>query len=250
MNIVKSLLEEAFPCSHLGRPRTEFSLILDAVLYVLRTGCQWRMLRHPHVSWQTAHRHFERWSKKGIFETAYHHLVSLYIKKYQHIRKATITDTSFIKNVYGRDCVGPSPVDRGRKATKLSIITDECGVVLAASFHKANKADFKAFLHTLTQSQQTIDFSRNKAFYADRAYDNARCDAVVAHTGMINRCARRRRKKGGHCTATFPAIRSVVEHAFAWLDKFRRLILRYDRMIVHHKSFTYLALTYRILKFL
>lgn len=147
--------------------------------------------------------------------------------------------------------MGPSSVDRGRKATKLSIITDECGIVLAASFHKANKCDYKAFLHTLTQSRHTVAFARNKAFYADRAYDNERCDATVARFGMINHCARRRRgKKGRECTATFPAIRSVVEHAFAWLDKFRRLILRYDRLIQHYKSFTYLALAHRILKFL
>eukprot|EP00952_Eustigmatos_sp_NYUAD-ZCMA_P012474 50142-Eustigmatos_ZCMA.PRE.2 len=236
------MILDAFPPSHKGRPRKPVHLILDRINYVLRTGCQWRLLPIiSGISWQTVHRNFVKWSRCGIFEKAYRHLVTLYVKRNRHKRTALITDCSFIKNVYGTNCVGSSPVDRGRKATKLSVIADERGVVLAASFHKGNKVDYKAFLHTFTQSKCLQTYLSGKTFYADRAYDNHKCDSVVGNAGLINHCAR----KG---TSTyFPPTRGVVEHVFSWLDKCRRIVLRYERHIVHHKSFTYMALSRRIL---
>ena len=147
--------------------------------------------------------------------------MKLYTDKFSRIRRAVITDCSFIKNVYGVDCVGPSPVDRGRRATKVSVISDEYGVVISASFHKGNKHDSKAFLHTFTQSKITQCYATRKAFYADRAYDTSRCDNTMAAAVVENRCARRKVS-----SSPFPPTRAVVEHVFSWLDKFRRIILR------------------------
>lgn len=152
--------------------------------------------------------------------------------------------------MYGIDCIGPSSVDRGRNATKLSVICDEMGVVLNATFHKGNKADYKAFLHTLSQCRILNDYilqGKIKNFHADKAYDNRRCDNIVSQRNMHNECIRKKKKVEVPHTHI---IRNRVEHVFSWLDKFRRIILRYDRLIIHHKSFTYLGFTYRIMKFL
>jgi transposase len=50
-----------------GRPPIDHRKILDGVLYVLRTGCQWKMLPREYGSGSTAHRHFQAWVRKGVF---------------------------------------------------------------------------------------------------------------------------------------------------------------------------------------
>jgi transposase len=194
------------------------------------------------AQWNTVYGHFVKWVKARIFEDAYKQLVQIYTTRFKHVRSRIITDCTFIKNVYGRDCVGPSCVDRGRKASKMSIIADEVGVVLAASFHRGNKCDYKAFLHTLTQSHVLRPFAHGKRFYADKAYDNSICDAVIKKFGMQNFCSRKGRTDPPDVTRE----RIIIEHVFSWLDKYRRLIVRYDQNISSYKSFTCMALSCRL----
>ena len=236
--MLKSFAETAFPASKTGRPRAvNTDVMIEYIFYMLRTGVQWRLLPVQNdLSWQTVHRHFQNWSERGIFQKTYEHLLKLYLHKFSKMRKCLITDSSFIKNMFGIDCLGPSSVDRGRKASKLSIIVDELGVVWNATFHPGNKSDGKAFVHTLTQARYLHPFVKGKTFYADKAYDSARCDAIVEATCMENKCCRR------NIIYPFCSIRARVEHVFAWLDKYRRILVRYERKIVNYKSLTYLAL--------
>jgi transposase len=50
-----------------GRPATDHRKILDGILYVLRTGCQWKMLPREYGSGSSAHAHFQDWTQRGIF---------------------------------------------------------------------------------------------------------------------------------------------------------------------------------------
>ena len=152
--VLKSFVDKAFPISKTGRPRSATTEeLIDHIFILLKTGTQWRLLpTGDKVSWQTVHRHFQKWSKEGIFQRTYDHLLKLYCTKFSKTRQFIITDCSFVKNIFGIDCLGPSPVDRGRKASKLSIIVDEQGIVWSATFHPGNKSDPKAFLHTLSQA--------------------------------------------------------------------------------------------------
>ena len=50
-----------------GRPPTPHRTILNGILYVLRTGCQWKMLPREYGSGSAAHEHFQKWTKAGIF---------------------------------------------------------------------------------------------------------------------------------------------------------------------------------------
>lgn len=51
-----------------GRPRTvSMRDVLDAIFYVLRTGCAWRLLPHDFPAWQTVYGYFRRWRKEGLW---------------------------------------------------------------------------------------------------------------------------------------------------------------------------------------
>jgi hypothetical protein len=73
---------------------------------------------------KTVYHHFNRWSKQRVFKRAFEDLRSKYLTL---PRKALIADCSFVKNIYGRCVVGRNPTDRGRKATKVSLLADERG---------------------------------------------------------------------------------------------------------------------------
>ena len=51
-----------------GRPRTtDLRAVLDAILYLLRTGCQWRLLPRDFPPWSTVHHAFRTWRRTGVW---------------------------------------------------------------------------------------------------------------------------------------------------------------------------------------
>ena len=149
------------------------------------------------------------------------------------------SDTSFIKNLFGKDCVGPSPVDRGRKATKLSVVCDEIGVVHSLTFHPGNKNDSRILGHTLRQRHPS--YWEGKTLSADKGYDTDKCRGWVRENGMLDAIMRKVTTKIAYPLAPTPR-RTIVENVFAWIDTSRRLIMRYEKQIAVYRSFTYLAL--------
>lgn len=219
-----------------GRPRLlSPECVLDYISYVLRTGCQWRYLKVKGASWQCIYSWFSELSKKNVFERAYRNLLNFYIRR-SGLGVNIITDTTFVKNVFGRDCVGRSYYDRGRKATKVSALVDGSGIPLQLLFHPANKHDSKTLAHLLTKASAHIDL-RGKRIHADRAYDSQRCRDEVTRHAATNRFAQRRRS----IDKDDNRVRVVVEHTFGWFDKYRRIILRYDTLVRNFRSFHYLA---------
>ncbi len=139
-----------------GRYRKlSYEYILDRIIFVLVTGCQWTKLEVENGSWKTVYHYFSVWSKANLFEYAYQDILSVYSKT-RGLSEELIVDTSFIKNVFGRNCVGPSPFDRGRKATKVSAVTDKYGTPLVFTFHKGNRNDSKTLYHTLRNCKQPL----------------------------------------------------------------------------------------------
>ena len=231
LNIIRPTLEH-----RTGRPRIlETEYILDRIRYILRTGCQWHNLPVDGGSWKTVYHYFSMWSKRHIFERAYHQLLQFYLRR-RGLSREVVVDTSFVKNVLGRDCLGKSPVDRGRKATKVSALVDSFGTPLYLLFHPGNKNDGKTLHHLLHKSVKHIDL-RGLHLFGDKGYDSERCRTITDKHEMVNRITR---KGTSPCKAT-NRTRIVVEHAFGWLDKYRRIIMRYDGLICHFRSFHFLA---------
>lgn len=219
-----------------GRHRKHsYDYILDRILFVLVTGCQWSRLEVENGSWKTIYHYFSLWSKANLFEKAYEDVLRVY-RKIKGRTQEVIVDTSFIKNVFGTDCVGPSPFDRGRKATKVSTITDKYGIPLVFTFHRGNRNDSKILHHTLNKCKHDISGS---TLYADKIYDTRECRDVLSSFDMENRISKKRQVVDKKDNKT----RIAVEHTFSWLDKFRRIILRYEASVSRLRSFHYLAAT-------
>jgi len=118
----------------------------------------------------------------------------------------------------------------GRNATKVSTITDNSGIPLIFTFHKGNRNDSQTLFHGLSKCQF---ISPGNQLYADKIYDSSHCKDVLSHFSLEICISKKRQpvsKKNNR-------IRIVIEHTFGWLDKYRRIILRYDSHIHHFEVF-------------
>ena len=80
-NEIKVILPPEKPINTIGRPVVSFRNVLEGILYVLRTGCQWKMLPKEYGSGSTCHRRFQQWSKGKVFERLWTRL----LKEYDHV---------------------------------------------------------------------------------------------------------------------------------------------------------------------
>ncbi len=69
------------PNNTIGRPVIPFRKVLDGIVYVLRTGCQWKMLPREYGSGSTCHRRFQQWVQLNVFKNMWIKLLEIYDNK-------------------------------------------------------------------------------------------------------------------------------------------------------------------------
>lgn len=77
-NEVSHILTKEKPHNTKGHPAVAFRKVLDGILFVLRTGCQWKMLPKEYGSGSTCHRRFQEWVKMGGFQKLWVRLLNIY----------------------------------------------------------------------------------------------------------------------------------------------------------------------------
>ena len=78
---IKAILPIEKPPRTVGRPIVPFGKVLDGILYILRTGCQWKMLPSEFGSGSTCHRRFQEWNKLDVFKRIWVKLLKAYDDK-------------------------------------------------------------------------------------------------------------------------------------------------------------------------
>jgi transposase len=77
-NEIKSIFPKEKPLKTVGRPIVRYRKVIDGILYVLRTGCQWKMLPKEYGSGSTCHRRFQEWNSLDIFKKIWIKLLKIY----------------------------------------------------------------------------------------------------------------------------------------------------------------------------
>ncbi len=75
---IKSIFPKEKSLMTVGRPIVPFRKVLDGILYILRTGCQWKMLPKEYGSGSTCHRRFQEWNRLDIFKKTWIRLLKIY----------------------------------------------------------------------------------------------------------------------------------------------------------------------------
>jgi putative transposase len=224
-----------------GRPAVSFRLLFDALLYVLRTGCQWRAIpRQEYAPGSTVHGRFRQWVKAGVFAQAWQVLLAYYDQEVGIAWQWQALDGAITKAPLGGEATGPSPVDRAKSGTKRSVLTDRRGAPLAVVVTSANTPDKTVALETVdgigVPRPERVVY-RLHHLCLDKGYDY---EDVIA--GMLERDYILHLKKRGEPPPEVrpeqkhPARRWVVERTHAWHNKFRRLLVRWERNVEHYKA--------------
>ena len=141
--ILEPLLVAALSLSGRGRPRqVELREIVNAIFYVLRSGCAWRMLPHDFPAWQTVYGYFRRWRNSGLWEKlndALRDRVRTEAGR-ESEPSAAIMDSQSVKT---SAVAGERGYDAAKKVNgrKRHILVDVLGLLLAVCVHPAHLQD-------------------------------------------------------------------------------------------------------------
>jgi transposase len=98
---IKNILPKEKPSKTVGRPIVEYRKVFDGILYVLRTGCQWKMLPREYGSGSTCHRRFQEWNILNVFKKTWIKLLKIYDRKIGIKRTWQSIDSISIKSPLG-----------------------------------------------------------------------------------------------------------------------------------------------------
>ena len=220
------------------RPRKyDLREIFDAILWITRTGTQWRNLDSSFPHWKIVYYYFETWGKRGIFEQMCHTL-----NMTERIQLERSTEPSLL--LVDSQSVKLSPMiyeDRGIDGNKKingrkrQILVDVVGRIWKAKVHAAHQHDGVEGIGLLENITEQIPGL--KKIMGDKAYRGSFAEAVEM-TGLVFETPVR--PKGTKAFAV-EAKRWVVERTFAWLNFFRRVVMDYEHTTRNAVSFLLLA---------
>lgn len=231
-----------------GRPAIANQVVFFAIVYVLRTGIQWKALPRTLGASSTIHRHFQKWVQKGIFKKLWRVGLHIYDEEIGINWEWQAMDGAMTKAPLGGENTGPNPTDRARKGTKRHILSDGNSVPLSVVVTGANRNDFKEtknVLKNIVTKRPAVTARKKQNLCLDKGYDYPEVHEIVAryhYTGHIRSRGEERNMKKR--VPGYRARRWVVERTHSWMNRFRRLLIRWEKKVANYEAMLHLACAY------
>jgi len=225
-----------------GRPRKSDRQMLGAILYVLRTGLQWNALPRELGASTTVYDRFRFWLAAGFF----HHMWTAGLSEFDELVgiewEWQSLDGALTKAPFGGAATGANPTDRGKRGTKRSTLSEGHGLPLAVVVAGANVHDTQVVAETLAAVvMQRPATEQNLCL--DAGYTGPATAQVVTAHGYIGHVRPRGEDAANarSLDATKTPRRWVVERLHSWLNRSRRLLVRWEKRAETYLAFLQLA---------
>jgi len=208
-----------------GRRPHPNRIMINAMLWVLRTGAPWRDLPKEYPRWKAVHTRFLRWSKRGIWKRILEELAIDLDDEF------AILDASIVRvhqdavggKKNGSECVGHS---RGGATTKIHAVVDSLGNPTKIELTEGQ-------VHDVTMAPELLRFLSSTMILADKGYDSNAVIAQIESQGCqsvipARRCRLETRNYDRHVFKS----RYLVEHFFQKIKRHRRICTRYEKLAV------------------
>jgi len=224
-DLIKDLIPQPNPHPNLPKPNYERREIVNGILYLLRTGCQWRHLPHDFPKWTLVASYYYKWKRAGVLTAILDRLRSMARSAEGRNPQPTLgmIDSQSAKTT---EVTNERGFDAGKKVKgrKRHIVVDVCGLILAVLVTCANVQDRDGAVPLVHEVAE--NFPSVEKILADRAYAGRVIDEAEAATGIDVEVTKRNDQVKGFVPVR---LRWAVERTFGWLGRYRRTSKDYER---------------------
>ncbi len=243
---IKSILPIP-PSPRRGRPRANPREVFETILFVLMTGMPWGQLPDGCPPKSTVYDYFRFWSRSQAFKKLMKEMVRQLAQKGRIDPSLCFIDAMFVPAKRGGQGVGRTK--RG-KGVKVQVVVDRQGLPVAATVASADTGEPQMVQGLLPLFPEE---AQPEKIVGDKAYDADWLDEVLARLGIEMIAPHRKNRRPENKTQDGRKLKSykkrwIVERTLAWLQNFRRVLVRYERSSLFYQSFVFLACLMILLK--
>ena len=225
-----------------GRKPIDFVCALQGIYYLLKTGIQWKAMPRCFGSSSAIHRLFQKLKGAHFFELLWHKELQEYNRIHGLKLEVQAGDCIHIKSPLGQEKTGNSPVDRRKLGTKRSIIVDRDGIVIGCALGPGNRHDSQLFEASIRSIPSFIQHPVYQEMHLDKAYDAKFIRAILFSLNYIPKIAKNRRNSKKPVPIIHERKRWIVESSHSWMNRFRRLFIRFEKLASNYLALMQFAL--------
>jgi len=213
--------------------------IFNALRWLVRAGCPWRMMPHDLPPWPAVQQQTGRWVRAGCFENMAHDLRLLLRLAAQRTDapSAAILDSRTLQSTPESGARAGFDGHKKRKGSKVHAAVDTLGHLLALKVTPANAQD-RAQVEELVVALQEVSGENVAVAFVDQGYTGEQPAEDARRSGVRLEVVKHHEAKRGF--VLLPR-RWVVERTFAWAARFRRLARDYERLAVTLAAYHWLV---------